>query len=60
MVNPALRRECGIKDKDHFLHECPILKSNERLVITTMFKLLYIIIMREKISSICIPLTNSL
>jgi hypothetical protein len=30
---------CGIKDKDHFFHECPILNSNERLVITFMFKL---------------------
>jgi hypothetical protein len=25
---------CGIKDEDHFLHDCPILNSKERLVIT--------------------------
>ena len=30
---------CGIKDEDQFLHDCPILNSKERLVITAMFKL---------------------
>ena len=31
---------CSIKDEGHFLHDCPILNSNERLPFSN-FKLLY-------------------